>query len=379
MAQSSKQSSRAAQPKKPRTPLSRGLRRTLLLAVAGIAVLLIVAAGVWFLWTRTGREEAGGRLTVSKDFGPGAPQGAPTGPGGARPGAERSHTVKPGENLWDIASHGDLVASAWEWRTILVQNRDKIQYAFVSEEDGGWKVMVENGQQLTVKTDGSPGYPGAAAPSGKLYAVQVLTVPDRRLGRAVGIVRRLLADGHFAYLYRHEADGKRFYRIRVGFYASPEDAMRAGEDIVAKYQPQKLFKDYWVTRPSDVELQGGQMDYGVQETRPWVVELPERGSHHEALEDLRKIAAASDFAYIAQKRAGSARSERLHGEPEESAVRYVYRTRIGFFASESQARAFIAAHKGSAAVLEQGAPVRLDNFQEALPGQNLRLSKPAQG
>jgi hypothetical protein len=196
----------------------------------------------------------------------------------------------------------------------------------------------------------------------------MLTVPDTRLERAMRIVHQLIADGHFAYLYRKEADGKRFYRIRVGFYPTPEYAMQAGESILAKYAAQKVFKEYWVMRPSDLELQGGHLDYGMQEARPWVVELPQRDSHHDALEDLRKVASASEFAYIAQKRDGSS-----------TPARYIYRTRIGFFASEGQAKDFIAAHKGTADVLSQGEPVRVKNLQEALPGQNMRLGKPAQG
>jgi hypothetical protein len=371
MAQSAPQAPKSAPPRKPASQRSSRGRRAALLAAGGVAGVLIVLAGVWLVWTRVGRQDSAGRLTVTKDFGVGAPKGAPGAPGKAAPavpGVARSHTMKPGENLWGIAGRGGLVDSAWEWRTILVQNRDKIQYAFLSDEDGGWKVMVENGQELTVKQDASPGYPGASAPSGSRYAVQVLTVPETRLTRAMRIVHQLIADGHFAYLYRKEADGQRFYRIRVGFYATPEDAQRAGEGLLAQYQARKLFREFWVMRPSDLEVQGGHLDYGVQQARPWVVQLPERGSHHEALDDLRKIAGASDFAYIAQKRAGA-----------QEPARYVYRTRIGFFASESQAQDFIAAHKNAAAVLGQGAPVRVESLQEALPGQNLRLSKPAQG
>ena len=81
-----------------------------------------------------------------------------------------------------------------------------------------------------------------------------------------------------------------------------------------------------------------------------------------------KISGASEFAYISQKRDGTA-----------NPAHYVYRTRIGFFADEAQAKAFIKAHKGAADVLAQGEAVRVQDLQEALPGQNLRLGKPASG
>jgi hypothetical protein len=177
------------------------------------------------------------------------------------------------------------------------------------------------------------------------------------------IVRQLMTDGHFAYLYRHEADGKRFFRIRVGFYKTEDEAKQAGQALLGRYS--KVFKEYWAMRPSEVELKGGHLDFGVQQARPWVVELPQRGSHHDALEDLRKVTAASEFAYIAQKRDAAA-----------TPAHYFYRTRIGFFASEADARKFVDDHKGAAPLLSEGQAVQVDNFQEALPGQNLKMGKP---
>jgi hypothetical protein len=331
-------------------------------AIAVGLLVLIVAAAAWYFLLGNRPAETG-RLSVVKDFGAAQPPAAtPAAP------AERTHTVKAGENLWKIAKQGDLVNSAWDWRTILVQNRDKIQYTFLSESDGGWKVMVEEGKELKIKGDPSPELPDGRGPTEPLYAVQVLTVPDTRLERAVGLVRMLMTDGQFAYLYRKEADGKRWFRIRVGFYRSVDEAKQAGEALLTRYGERKVFKEFWVMRPSELELKGGHLDYGVQQARPWVVELPQRGTHRESLADLRKVSAASEFVYIAQKRDGSA-----------TPPRYIYRTRIGFFSSEAEARDFIAAHKEAAPLLGDGQVVKVETFEEALPGQNLRLGKPAQG
>lgn len=344
------------------------LSRKALIAVGGTVLVAVLAAGVVVYLVRTGRIGSVSRLIVVKDFGPESKGGGarpgqgPAQAGAPAPGEEHTYTVKPGENLWKIAKEGTLVSSPWEWRTILVQNKDKIQYAFLSEEDGGWKVILDEGQQLKVKGGVSAALPDGQGKVGPQYAVQLLTVPEDRMERGMRIVRLLITDGYFAYLYRHEEQGKRFFRIRVGFYGTEDEAKQAGQALIARYG--KLFREYWAMRPSDEELKGQHLDFGVQQSRPWVVELPQRDSHHDALEDLRKVVGASEFAYISQKRDGTA-----------SPAHYIYRTRIGFFASEEDARTFVAAHKGSAPLLSDGRPVRVDNFLEAFPGQNIKMGK----
>jgi LysM repeat protein len=346
----------------PFSRLPRGAQWAIVIALA----LLLAGAIAWYYFIGRVPSESAGRLSVSKDIG--EAQRAPPKPVAPPPPAELTHTVKAGESLWSIAKEGELVGSAWEWRTILVQNRDKIQYTFLSEDDGGWKVMVAEGQQLKVKRDSPPTLPDGQGSPDRRFAVQVLTVPDTGLERAVGLVRMLLADGQYAYLYRKEDEGKRWFRIRVGFFRSEDEARQAGQALLARYAERKVFKEFWVMRPSELELKGGHLDYGVQQAKPWVVELPQRGTHHQALEDLRTVSSASDFVYIAQKRDGTSQP-----------APYVYRTRIGFFASEAEAQDFIASHKAAAPLLGEGQAAQVERFEEALPGQNLRLGKPTQG
>ncbi len=331
----------------------------------GVAVLAVLAglAVAWYFLVRPGGFTEGGLLRVTKDFLPGKSESKPgTAAPGAGPQAERTHTVKPGENLWAIAKKGDLVATPWEWRTILVQNKDKISYAFISEEDGAWKVMVEEGKELKVRPPNSTAQ-GAAE---KQYAVQVLTVPENRLPYATGVVKTLLADGQYAYLYRRDFGGKSWYRIRAGFFPSQEQARQAGEAILAKYADKKLFKEYWVMLPSHRELRGELIDFGAQQVKPWVAQLPDRGTHEKSLEDLRALSPETEFVYISQRK-------------DKDSGKFIYRTRVGFFTDEQKAQAFIAQKSGTVPVLADAKAVKVENFEEALPGQNLKLGKPEPG
>jgi sporulation related protein len=336
-----------------------------------LAALLILAGIMIYMLGRAGRLSSVpgiNRLTVTKEFTPGgtATPGKPTAPTtgtvpSATPGREATHTVTSGENLWEIAKGGTLVSTPWQWSTILVQNRDKIDYAFLSEEDGSWKVFMEKGKVLKVRTPGGVENPAQErGPTAGQYAVQILSLPENRLNEAKAVVKTLLGQGRYAYLYRKEDQGKPFYRIRVGFFATADEAKQAGEDIASKDGGRHRFSGFWVMRPSPEERQGKHLDFGVQETHPWIVELPERKTQSEALSDVHTVSSISDFAYIAQTK-------------DHNGAHYSYHARLGYFGSEEAARLFIASKKQAQPLLGAGSPVLVQSFQEALPGQILKL------
>lgn len=272
----------------------------------------------------------------------------------------RVYIVKPGENLWAIARESDLVDNPWEWRTILLQNADKIEYAFISEEGGSWMVMMAEGQELSVSDESrAPEVPG----DGKKFAFQLASMSDQQLERAVQVARILMRDGYYAYLYPHEQDGKLWYRIRSGFYDSEAKAKSVGEAIRQRYTKQHYFPDkLWVIEPSAAEMAGEDMVFGAQLMNPWVAELDGRDSHRQALTDLRKATNSGHFAYILQSRNPITR-------------RFVYKVRIGFFNSEAQAQDVFAGQTGE--VWEGAKAVKIDQFEETLPGQFHKLGNVA--
>ncbi len=288
--------------------------------------------------------------------------GDSTDPGQAPPsGGSRSYKVQQGDNLWSIARKGELVENPWDWHTILVQNRDKIDYALVSAHKGRWKVVVEPGEVLTV----DPRTPRrAAGPVKKKYAVQLVSLEDTKLEQALKIVKTLIAGGQYAYLYRAEVDGKDWYRIRVGFFETMAQARAAGNTIKARYRKAKLFPDrYWIMIPPEEELRGEVLEFGAQRAKPWVIELRWRPIQKMALEDLRKVSHLGQFVYIAQKRQRGNRS-------------FIYRTRIGFYATRAEAQtARTAAMKQIKLNWAGSGVVELRDFEEILPGQNVRLAE----
>ena len=272
------------------------------------------------------------------------------------PGGGGTYTVKGGENLWRIATQSGLVENPWQWRTILIQNRDKIEWAFINEDEQDWKVMIARGQQLSVRPDGQP---RVEVSGEKKYTFQLASMNERQLKRGLFVVRTLMKDGYYAYLYRHEDKGQVFFRIRSGFYDSEARAKSLGAEIKARYVKQNFFPDaLWVVQPSAAEQRGEGLVFGAQLANPWVVELRDRDSHADALSDLHQVAKAGDFAYIWQMQ-----------NPLNK--RFVYRVRIGFFGSEAAARKLLEGKSGEP--WGDAKSLKVDKFEETLPGQPMVL------
>lgn len=289
-------------------------------------------------------------------------EGPPPLPGEEPPGftgRERSYRIQEGETLWSIAKKSGIVDSPWAWGTIIAQNRDKFEYALLTVSTGEWKVIMEPGQEITVRE-----MPPAPPPTTvvKKYAIQMLTLPRSQRARAVRIVKQLLTDHIYAFTYLSKESGTPVYRVRAGFYDSEEEAKRRALSIRERYAGRNMFPDdFWITISSDRELRGELLDFGAQRIRPWVIELPARGTQGEALEDLRQVVGLGDFDYIAQQKG--------HGR-----ARFNYRARFGYFTSRGAARNALNERKPELPLLEEARVVPMRTFAEALPGQRFKVS-----
>jgi SPOR domain len=271
-------------------------------------------------------------------------------------GGGRTYVVKGGENLWHIAKESGLVDNPWQWRTILIQNRDKIDWAFINDSEQDWKVMIAKGQTLSVSPDGQP---RVVVSGERKFAFQLASMNERQRARAEKMVRILMRDGYYAYLYRTEQNGQTFYRIRSGFYDSEARARAVGDEIRQRYTKEGYFPEkLWVMNPSAAEQKGEGLVFGAQLANPWVVELRDRDTHAEAVADLRHVGKVGDFAYIWQTQ-----------NPLNK--RFVYHVRIGFFGSEDAAKKLLSDKSGAS--WSDAKPVKVDKFEETLPGQPMYL------
>jgi uncharacterized caspase-like protein len=273
--------------------------------------------------------------------------------------SEFSSTCASEKSLTRIALNGGLIDVPWQLRSILLQNRNKIEWAFINDVEQDWHVKIAKGQVLPVDPEFQPHLELSGE---RKFAVQLASMREMQRKRAETIVRTLMRDRYYAYVYQAEDNGKAKYRIRSGFYDSEARARAVGAEIRERYSKENYFpEELWLMQASADEQRGENMVFGAQLMRPWVVELRDRYFHAEAVADLRKVRELGDFAYIWQTQ-------------NPYSKLFVYRVRIGFFASADAAKKLLSGKSGEVWI---GANlVKADLFAETLLGQLMILGQP---
>lgn len=73
----------------------------------------------------------------------------------------------------------------------------------------------------------------------------------KTLGEAQEVAGSLKALHHNAYITETVKDGRKWYRVRVGFYATRQEAQKVGSSLSARFG----LKNLWVVKPSKAEAQ----------------------------------------------------------------------------------------------------------------------------
>ena len=239
---------------------------------------------------------------------------------------ERGALVENKESPWSIRDTSDKTNG--EWETILVRNQNKFDYTIRTQSPTDWSFNEENKKiRVQLASDKAKGKDILSRKNEGKYAVQLLSLENEYFERAVEITRMLVFSGYYAYLYKTEQKFKDqyWYRVRVGFFKTVEEAREKGQEIHFRFRDQNVFpQDFWPVEPTSRELSKVIVDHRMWQNKPWMIELPELMTRQQAIEMLPSLETTGDFVYIAQNTA------------TPTAIRY--RVRFGFFEKKNQAK-----------------------------------------
>ena len=235
--------------------------------------------------------------------------------------------IETEEHLWNVITSANEESESARWHTILIQNEYKWDYTILPRDSRMWQI-VQSGKELKIQlmTEREDRDDILSRNERGKYAVQILSVERQYFSRVLKILHDLVHDGYYAYMHRSKEKFKNnyWYRVRVGFFKTPEAAQRIGEEIYFRYRDIiDLPKNYWAVLPTQRELNLQLVDFQAQRNKPWFVELPLYDSQENAIEDLPELMDISDFAYLAY---------------QNSKGKIQYRIRFGFFETQDEAQ-----------------------------------------
>lgn len=136
------------------------------------------------------------------------------------------YNVLPGDSLAVIAGREDVFGDPLKWIVLYQLNRDKLEGLALDERLP--ERPVPEGTRLRYRLTEEQGRRFKAAP-GRTWVVNVVSslTADRIDGPAV----RLLEQGYPVYISRATIEGRKWMRLRVGFFNDRESAVQAGEKL----------------------------------------------------------------------------------------------------------------------------------------------------
>ena len=102
------------------------------------------------------------------------------------------------------------------------------------------------------------------------YSLQIMAVEEEYKTKALKITKHLVKEGYQAYTYKTPMkiisdtypNGKYFYRVRVGFFQTREEAKKTGDKIF--HTNSSFPNDYYVIKAKSGEYDGKIITYGFQ-------------------------------------------------------------------------------------------------------------------
>lgn len=253
---------------------------------------------------------------------------------------EFSSLVEKDQNIWkSINRFQSKNLKSNQWRTIIIQNKRKLDYTIfpeVYDTQPHW-MIVQKKDKLEVSYAESNNQPRLAQSyltedntENKIdqndvspkenpwkFVVQVMSTDLPHYEDAVTAVHRLVSDGYYAYVYRTKDKIKKkfWYRVRVGYFKTSQDARAIGQEIYFRYRDEKKFlpQNYWAVIPSKHELSTEIVSLDTQNSRPWILELPLYQSRSKTLKDLPKLEEITELAYVSSQTQGQTTNYRIRG------------------------------------------------------------------
>ena len=155
------------------------------------------------------------------------------------------YTVKSGENLALIAGRNEVFGDPIMWPILYRLNYDQLKY--LSGSNNLPSQELPQGMKLTIITEKEKKR-NLEQRKNQYWVVNVLSSPTAE--EIIQTTDRLIKNGYPAYITQTHINGKKYQRLRVGFFTTKKEADKIGRNIMSKLK----LKAFWSVKIGNVEF-----------------------------------------------------------------------------------------------------------------------------
>ncbi|MDT8446751.1 MAG: hypothetical protein RRB13_07630 [bacterium] len=234
---------------------------------------------------------------------------------------------------WQLQQRPYVYTELSKPRVVAVMRQRKTFLPLASVEPGHFSYRIENETRLIVSQEEGRGENGQISfdRSRKFrYALQLVSLPAKEIAKAWPLAEALVNQGYYVYWSRSDEprptkEGDQFlYKLRVGFYESEYETVQLANEIQGAFPEEPLIQhQLWPVLPEFDEVDLEVMDFGVQRSRPYCLDLASYRSLGEGLSEMAQVGGYFDVLYLSQKK---------------DANGYLYQLEAGFYLSQAEAQ-----------------------------------------
>lgn len=152
---------------------------------------------------------------------------------------ESLYTVREGDTLFKIAGNKDVYGDPLKWPSLFRLNLDALNGMPITD-DLEQKDLAE-GLHLRFLTQQEASQ-NLAKLAQRIWVVNVLSAHNS--DEIVPLAVNLMRNGYHVYVTKADVQGKKWLRLRVGFFRNPSEANSAKDEISSRF----YLDDLWITR-----------------------------------------------------------------------------------------------------------------------------------
>lgn len=160
----------------------------------------------------------------------------------------KEYKIEQGDTLWTIAGKDEVLDDPEGWWYLLKSNKKIIKSTY--KKDGKWYVIIPTGHTLVIPTRDEIKKINKDEKKSLLHPWAVQVYSSKSQQNVKDFLNKIHKQGYLAYMTHIKLNNEDWYRLRIGFFSTEDEARKVGEKVVTDFN----MEGFWTVLPSKGEV-----------------------------------------------------------------------------------------------------------------------------